>query len=884
MASQEKKRINAPKTDTIQPWKKWGPYVSDRAWGTVREDYSADGDAWRYSTHDMARSMAYRWSEDAIAGWCDQYQTIVFSLAFWNSKDPILKERLFGLNPYEGNHAEDVKEYYFYLDGTPTHSYMKFLYKYPQAAFPYQRLIEENQKRGPHDREFELLDTGVFQDNRYFDIFVEYAKADPEDTIIRVEVCNRGPEAASIHVVPHLLFRNRWSWEAKGFEVKPNIQEGPAGKGFISLYADPSNLPPVENVPFEYKLDPLYLYAASGCEVLFTENESNLQRLYNATNASPYVKDAFHRSIIHKEQGVLNPEREGTKAALHFQGQIPAGESKILYFRLTPRKEKNPLADAESIINMRKKEADEFYQEIQAGLPEDDKLIQRQAIAGMLWSKQFFRYDVSRWLRGDDPYPPPPASRAEIRNNHWRHLKANSIISMPDKWEYPWFAAWDLAFHCIALGLVDMDLAKHQLHLLLNYHYQHPNGQIPAYEWGFSDLNPPVQAWAAWRLFCMDGKKDFDFLELMFNKLITNFNWWVNKVDKEGNNFFEGGFLGLDNISIIDRSKPLPNGGHFEESDGTGWMGFFALYMMRIALELSRTGKHHFGELATVYFEHFVYITYALQGALRRKQGMWDEEDGFMYDVISYPDKSQHRLKIRSFVGIIPFYSFDYLDEEDIEQLPFFRNAFHLFMKEYPDRCQLAVRTIPTNGKKRYIFSLLSPEQMDRAFEKIWDSEEFYSPYGLRSLSKFHERCPYQFGGNTVTYEPGESLERIKGGNSNWRGPVWFPTNFLVLESLIRMQKAFGDNLPIKTPKGSIPIKQQIDSFRNRLIDLFRKRKSDQKRPAHGDYDIFNTDPYWKDLILFYEHYHGDTGRGLGASHQTGWSGLVAALIAEQFK
>lgn len=873
--TQEKERLQSFKGEGIHPWKKWGPYVSERAWGSVREDYSEDEDAWRSTTHDMARSLAYRWNEDGLAGLCDHFQILVFSLALWNGKDPILKERLYGLNPNEGNHGEDVKELYYYLDSTPTHSYMKFLYKYPQAAFPYERLIEENQRRGLNDREFELIDTGIFNEGRYFDVFVEYAKQDPEDIAIRIEVCNRGPDAAAFHLLPQLTFRNRWSWEPGGEKVRPSITKGPLPS---SLYADASKSPPVNNLSFSYKLDSFYLYGEEGGEALFTHNETNFEKLYHAPNKTPYVKDAFHRYLIQKEKCVSSGE--GSKAALHYTVTIPARSSKVFHFRLTKEALSNPLRDVDAIVTQRKKEADAFYNTVHpAHLTEDEKNVQRQALAGMLWSKQFYHYNVKKWLDGDPTFPPPPEARKEGRNSTWRNLRAKTVISMPDKWEYPWFAAWDLCFHCVTLGLVDLDFAKEQLQLLLTYHYQNPNGQIPAYEWEFSDLNPPVQAWAALKLYEMDPKKDVEFLETVFTKLLINFNWWVNKVDKLGNNFFEGGFLGLDNISIIDRSRPLPNGEIFEESDGTGWMGFFTLLMMRISRELCITTKLHFQETSIMFLEYFTHLCHSFQTAKGRSIPMWDEEDGFLYDTVRYADGTERHLKIRSLVGIIPFYSFDFLDEEELASHPQFHTKFQLFLKEYPDICKFAIRPASHEGKTRYFLSLLTPEQKDRAMEKIFDPNEFLSPYGIRSLSKIHQSHPVQFEKWTITYEPGESLEKVKGGNSNWRGPVWFPTSVLFLESLLRLQEATSPSRPVPTSRGTKPLSQLIEQLRKGMIQLFCQ-DGKGRRPAHGDASLYATDPHFKDLILFYEHYHGDTGRGLGASHQTGWSGLVALLLS----
>ena len=875
--SKERERLQSFRPEWVHPWKKWGPYVSERTWGTVREDYSENGDAWRSSTHDMARSLAYRWGEDGLAGICDYYQILGFSIALWNGKDPILKERLFGLNPNEGNHGEDVKELYYYLDSTPTHSYMKFLYKYPLEVFPYERLIEENQKRGTRDLEFELIDTGLFNEGRYFDVFVEYAKEGPEDIAIRIEICNRSSQKAQVHLLPQLFFRNRWSWDPNTENIRPSIRKGPAPS---SLLADTTKSLPVGNISEPYQVDSLTLYGEEGGIPLFTHNETNFQKLYGSPNKTPYVKDAFHRFVIHKEP-CLNPLEEGTKAALHYEAVIEGGSSKVFRFRLTKEGRINPLRDVDEIVKKRKAEADEFYEEIHPkNLTKEEKNIQRQALAGMLWSKQFYHYNVEEWLEGDPAFPRPPEARKKGRNIDWPYLRAKTIISMPDKWEYPWFAAWDLSFHCVTLGLVDIEFAKDQLHLLLTYHYQNPNGQIPAYEWEFSDLNPPVQAWAALELYKMQETPDLMFLETAFLKLLVNFNWWVNKVDKLGNNLFEGGFLGLDNISIIDRSRPLPNGEFFEESDGTGWMGFFSLLMTRMALELSKTGRHYFQELAIMFLEYFTYLSHALHHAKGRSIGMWDDEDGFLYDTVRFADGSEQHLKIRSLVGIIPFYSFHFLDDEELIDVPKFREKFHLFMKEYPELCKCAIKPIEKDGKVRYLFSLLSAEQKDKAFRRIFDPEEFFSPYGIRSLSKFHGVHPFQFQGNSVCYEPGESLEKIKGGNSNWRGPIWMPVNYLFLEALQRFEDAVGSSRQIPTADGVKPLSEVIALLRERLVDLYRPGKG-ERRPIHGEVDLYANDPHWKDLILFYEHYHGDTGRGLGASHQTGWSGLVALLLSK---
>ncbi|MBS0605710.1 MAG: glucosidase [Verrucomicrobia bacterium] len=878
----EADRIHDSLDKQVPPWRKWGAYVSERQWGTVREDYSPDGNAWTYLSHDLARSKSYRWGEDGLAGWSDQFQTLVFSMAFWNGRDPILKERLFGLTPLEGNHGEDVKEYYYYLDATPTHSYMKYLYKYPHDEFPYDQLVNENKKRTPKDREFELVDTGVFANNRYFDIVVEYAKASPDDTCIRIEVFNRGPETASLHLLPHLWFRNRWSWkEFKG--SAPIIEDIKAEDGVVCLRADPRQLPGPDWITFDYEIPPMYLYSEEGGQSLFTNNETHFERCGESPppDASVYTKDAFHRYII-KEEQCINLLKEGTKACLHYKDvAISPQSSHVLRLRLTSQPQNNPLKDVDTVVSQRKAEADSFYHSIQeATLNEDDRKIQREAIAGMIWGCQYYLYDVRRWLDGDAKEPPPPSSRYGIRNSHWRHLHANHIISMPDKWEYPWFASWDGAFHSVVLSLTDLPFAKKQLKTFLLHFFQHPNGQIPAYEWGFSDTNPPVQAWALWTLYQREkkrtGKGDHDYLEFCFLKLMQNFSWWVNKVDRLGNNVFEGGFLGLDNISIIDRSKPLPGGGFFEQSDGTGWMGFYALFMMRMALELSKV-KPLFEQLAFVFFEHFVNIACAMEYTKSRPIDLWDDEDGFFYDVILHPDGTHQRLKVRSFVGLIPLYALDFFEEEELQSYPKFYKHFQLYLAHRSELLGRSITELKIDGKKRYLFSLMTLDQINKVLQYAWDPDEFLSPYGLRSLSKYHEQHPITWMQSQVGYEPGESLERIKGGNSNWRGPIWFPTNFLFVNSLIRLQEAV-QTFDIQVKGRTVQLEEMITGLRSRLIDLFRKN-SEGERPIHGDQPLFQEDPFWKDLVLFYEHYHGDTGRGLGASHQTGWSGLVANLI-----
>jgi len=888
LATKEQQRLNEPFTSPIPPWRRWGPYVSERAWGTVREDYSEYGTAWDYFPHDLARSKAYRWGEDGLAGICDRYQILVFALAFWNGSDPILKERLFGLVPGEANHGEDVKEYYFYLDSTPTHSYMKYLYKYPQAEFPYLNLIEENRRRQGKGPEYELLDTGIFDEDRYFDIFVEYAKADPEDICIRIEVCNRGPEDAPIHVLPNLWFRNTWGWWPEP-KREPIIKVGPTGAKFRSLEASDEAADPLGGLPFEYALGTRYLYGDASAELLFTNNETNGPRVWGqgAQSRSEYVKDAFHRHVINGE-GCVNPDQTGTKACFHFaNANVPANGSVVIKLRLSDKLLKAPLSDFDTIIDTRRKEADEFYEMIHPPKAStDERRIQRQAFAGMLWSKQIYIYDVNVWLDGDNPNWAPPESRRRIRNTRWLHLNSMRVLSMPDKWEYPWFAAWDLAFHSVPLARIDPQFAKEQLWLLLFEQFQHPNGQIPAYEWEFSDLNPPVQAWAVWRVYNMDriqtGKADRAFLEKCFHKLLINFAWWVNKVDSEGNNVFEGGFLGLDNITVLDRSHELPNGARLEQSDATGWMGMFCLNLMRIALELAKENKAYEG-LATKFFEHYVYVGGAMKHMGNRDYQLWDEKDRFFYDVLRYADGTFHKFRVRSLVGLVPLYAVERLEEDWIKPFPEFASNLNWFLKNRQDIVQRCVTTIERDGKKVHILAIVDEQQMKLLLERIWDPAEFRSDYGLRSLSKFHEDHPFEFAGNKVGYEPAESKEMLKGGNSNWRGPLWFPTSFMMIESLRKLGKAYGHMLEIDSPvEGESPVAldEMAQGFANRMISIFT-RNGDGKRPVYHNYEKFQTDPHWRDLLLFYEYFHGDTGMGLGASHQTGWSGLVASLIDE---
>jgi len=853
----------------------------------VREDYSTDGEAWSYFPHDLARSKAYRWGEDGLAGFCDRYQILCFAIAVWNGRDPILKERLFGLIPSEGNHGEDVKECYFYLDATPTHSYLKYLYKYPQAEFPYAALISENQRRrGRNDPEFELLDTGVFDDDRYFDVFVEFAKAEPEDICIRIEVVNRGPEPAPIYVLPHLWFRNIWSWNAEP-KAEPQIGVGPAGDGFVSLEASDLMAEPLSNLKFKYFLGKRYLYAEQGGELLFTNNETNAQRVYGewAHNRSPYLKDAFHRYVIGGE-ACTNLDQTGTKACVNYADRLVAPESSlVIRLRLSDQELADPLGQVDAIVERRRAEADEFYDAIHpANASAEERLIQRQALAGLIWNKQSYFYDVHLWRDGDNPSSPPQRNHA--RNAKWLHLNSMRVMSMPDKWEYPWFAAWDLAFQCVPFALVDAEFAKEQLWFLLFEQFQHPNGQIPAYEWEFSDLNPPVHAWAVWRIYNMDrirsGKADREFLEKCFHKLLLNFTWWINKVDYEGNNVFEGGFLGLDNITVLDRSHDLPYGATLEQSDATGWMGMFCLNLMRIALELAEENKVY-EAMATKFFQHYIYVGAAMKQMGSQNVEIWDEIDGFFYDVLRFPNGDSHRFRVRSLVGLIPLYAIEQLDERTLERYPQFLSNLHWFLRNRQDLVQNCLTTIERDGRKIHVLAILNEKQMRRLVDKVWDPAEFRSQFGLRSLSKYHQEHPFVFGGHSVGYEPAESVEMLKGGNSNWRGPVWFPTTFMMIESLRKLGTAYGPLLEIDNPVETEPpvtLYSMARGFADRLIGLY-KRDSNGNRPAFGPGGKFQNDPHWRDLLLFYEFFNGDTGAGLGASHQTGWTALMASLIDE---
>jgi Glycosyl hydrolase family 63 C-terminal domain len=886
-ATREHDRL-AEKDGPLSTWRRFGPYVSERAWGTVREDYSPDGNAWGYFPHSQARSKAYRWGEDGLAAICDRYQILCFAFAFWNERDPILKERLFGVVPSEGNHGEDVKEYYFYLDNLPSHSYMKWLYKYPQREFPYEQLVRENQALKGQGPEYELLDTGIFDDDRYFDIEVEYAKDNAEDIAVRVRAHNRGPEAAPLHILPHLWFRNSWSW-GTGAEGQPRIVPGASGQAFVSLTADEADLAPPKQLPFQYKLGLRHLFGPAGMErALFTDNETNAEACYGpgAISRSPFTKDAFHRRIIHGEDAT-NPADEGTKAALHYRSMVPALGSVELCFRFSNRIHEDPIATVPALIEKRRAEADEFYASIHAPLAtEDEKLVQRQAFAGMLWTKQIYLFDVNVWLDGDRADWPPPESRKQIRNQHWRHVNSMRIMSMPDKWEYPWFAAWDLAFHCIPFAAIDPEFAKEQMWLLLFEQFQHPSGQIPAYEWEFSDLNPPVQAWAVWRIYNMDrlrtGRADRLFLEKCFHKLLINFAWWVNKVDREGNNVFEGGFLGLDNITVIDRSEKLPHGAVLEQSDATGWMGMLCQQLMRISLELARENKAY-EALATKFFQHYIYVGAAMKRMGGRNYQLFDEADGFFYDVLRFPDGAFEKFRVRSLVGLVPLYAIERLEEKWMAPFKEFTEGLIWFVRNKSHVVQNVCYPLNRDGATTHVLAIVDPDQTRRLLDRVFDPDEFWSEFGLRSMSRVHDREPFHFGERTVRYEPAEAEAKIKGGNSNWRGPIWFPTSFLMIEALRKLGTAYGPTFKVRVggPNGEEkPLWDAAKTMADRMIAIFT-RGADGRRPCHGRREKFQTDPHWRDLILFYEYFHGDTGEGLGASHQTGWTGLVASLIDE---
>jgi Mannosylglycerate hydrolase MGH1-like glycoside hydrolase domain len=864
-------------------WKRWGPYLAERQWGTVREDYSASGDAWNYFPFEQAQSRAYRWGEDGLAGICDRHQMICFAFAFWNGRDPILKERLFGLSNGQGNHGEDIKEYYFYLDGTPTHSYMRCLYKYPQSEFPYRQLIEENAGRSRQQGEYELLDTGIFDEDRYFDLEVEYAKAAAEDILIRITATNRGPEAAGLHLLPTVWFRNTWSWFLEA--DRPSLTAEPA--------ADSA---PHRSIRIDHEYyGPRWLVSEGPCELLFTENETNFQRLWGVPNRSPYVKDAFHDFVIAGKHGAVNPAGTGTKAAAYRQVPIAAGGSFTWRLRLT---DAQPAAgvgeDFDAVFESRKREADEFYaSRAPQGSSGDCLSIQRQAFAGLCWSKQFYAYDIRTWLQGDPAAPPPPPQRLRGRNHDWLHLYNSDVLSMPDKWEYPWYASWDLAFHAVVLSLIDPASAKNQLVLMLREWYLHPNGQLPAYEWNFDNVNPPVHAWAAWRIYKIEqrirGRADRDFLERIFHKLLLNFTWWVNRTDPEGMNLFEGGFLGLDNIGIFDRSQPLPGGGSIEQSDGTSWMAMFSLNMMAIAMELGRENPVY-EDVASKFFEHFVWIATAMNNiggkGQGKGQGLWDEQDGFYYNVLHLADGDHIPVRSRTIACLIPLFAVETIEPEDVNLFPAFYKRMMWFLNHHPEAPNLVTMTRQTPRGPRFLLSIANQDRLVRLLRYMLDPAEFLSPYGIRSLSRFHRDhpCRLQLDGTqySVDYEPGESTTNLFGGNSNWRGPVWFPLNFLLIEALQKFHFYYGDSLRVECPTGSasqMNLWEVAGHISRSLIGIFLR--SEGRRPLYANRPKFQDDPYWRDLVQFHEYFHGETGEGLGASHQTGWTALVAKLIEQ---
>ena len=866
----EQKRLNEAREAHV-PWKKWGPYLSERQWGTVREDYSHDGNAWDYFTHDQARSRAYRWGEDGLGGLCDDKQRLCFALALWNGRDPILKERLFGLTNSQGNHGEDVKEYYFYIDSTPTHSYMKYLYKYPQREYPYGDLVETNRRRTREDFEYELLDTGVFDEDRYFDVFVEYAKAGPEDILISITAHNRGPEAASLHVLPTLWFRNTW---AGGDQPKPSL--GQSAPGVIGVS--------------HHELGEYALHCDGAPELLFTENETNASRLWGQPNATPYVKDAFHACVIGGRHDAVNPAKVGTKAAAHYRLEVPAGGSQTIRLRLTSGRPADAFGGFAEGFAQRLAEADEFYDRIAPeSLTEDERRVHRQALGGMLWSKQFYLFDVEHWLREHRSHPLSESPRPGVRNTEWVHMLNADVISMPDKWEYPWYAAWDLAFHTMALSMVDFDFAKDQLLLMLRSLYCHPSGQIPAYEWNFSDVNPPVHAFATLHLFKVErtlGRADLRFLERSFQGLMLNFNWWVNRKDPAGRNVFAGGFLGLDNIGIFDRSAPLPTGGSLEQADGTAWMAFYCQNMLEMALILTDHDPMY-EEVAFKFLQHFMWISYAMDRIGDNRDEMWDEQDGFFYDLLRLPDGHAIRLKVRSMVGLLPLCAATVFEGNAAERYPKLMELIALFRKRHPE---LVAHVAPTSEgfvgyKGRRLLSVLNKTKLQRVLAYMLDEREFLGPHGIRSLSRYHLDHPFVFhiSGHEykVQYLPAESNTGMFGGNSNWRGPVWLPVNVIIIRGLLNLSGFYGDTFKVECPTGSgkyMTLFEVAQELSRRLTTTFL-RDASGRRPVYGGTAKFQDDPHWRDLILFYEYFQGDNGAGLGASHQTGWTGLVAPLL-----
>jgi hypothetical protein len=867
----EQKRLNEAREAGV-PWKKWGPYLSERQWGTVREDYSDDGNAWAYFSHDQARSRAYRWGEDGLGGISDDKQRLCFALALWNERDPILKERLFGLTNSEGNHGEDVKEYYFYLDSTPTHSYMKYLYKYPQRAFPYADLVATGARRSRTEFEYELLDTGVFDDDRYFDVFVEYAKATAEDILVRITVHNRGPEAARLRLLPTLWFRNTWSWGID--DRRPVLRQ--TGSGVIEAVHD--------------ELGTYSLHCDGEPELLFTDNESNTERLWDRPNAAAHVKDAFHAYVVSGQRNAVNPDRTGTKSAAHYLLDVPAGGSHTVRLRLSGGATKDAFRDFDRVFRSRARDADEFYDRITPqALSDDERLVHRQALAGMLWGKQFYYFDLEQWLSEHKGHPLMESPRDGVRNAEWFHMLNADVISMPDKWEYPWYAAWDLAFHTVALALVDFDFAKEQLLLMLRNLYFHPNGQIPAYEWNFSDVNPPVHAWATLYLYRMErnlGRADVRFLERSFQGLMLNFNWWVNRKDPTGRNVFAGGFLGLDNIGVFDRSAQLPTGGSLEQADGTAWMAFYCQCMLEMSLILSEYDPMY-QDIAFKFLQHFLWITYAMDRIGEQHDELWDEQDGFFYDVLRLPDGRAMRLQVRSMVGLLPLCASTVFEGDIGTRFPKLMEMIDLFRARHPE---LVSQVSPTDRgfkgyKDRRLLAVLNRQKLERVLGYLLDENEFLGPYGIRSLSRYHRDHPFTFYVGQqrfeVAYLPAESDSGMFGGNSNWRGPVWMPVNALIVRALVNLYSFYGDEFKVQCPTGSgryLTLFEVAKEIVRRLSSTFL-RDEHGRRPVYGGAAKFQNDPHFRDLILFYEYFHGDNGAGLGASHQTGWTGLIAPLV-----
>lgn len=886
MLIKEQDRLDEARTQ-VKPWKKWGPYLSERQWGTVREDYSENGNAWDYFTHDQSRSRAYRWGEDGLAGISDDHQVLCFALALWNGKDPILKERLFGLTNSEGNHGEDVKEYYFYLDSTPTHSYMKYLYKYPQAAYPYEDLIQTNSQRGRQGLEYELLDTGIFEEDRYFDVFVEYAKAGPEDLYIKISVANRGPDAATLHLLPTLWFRNTWTWSESGSKPTLKGEQKPSCSVISAHHTD---------ALFQESLADYKLYCDEKVPLLFTENETNNARLFDGQNASPYVKDGINDFVVNGKSQAVNSASEGTKACPHYILAIGAGETRVVRLRLARSvadASTDPFLDFEKVFSTRIEEADNFYESIAppAIRADQDRMrVMRQALAGMLWSKQYFYYDLKTWLNEHNAGPfSTPEMRKKVRNGEWAHMYNDDIISMPDKWEYPWYAAWDLAFHMLAFQTVDPDFAKSQLDLILRNDYLHPNGQIPAYEWNFGDVNPPVHAYATMQIYLTDkernnGKGDLEFLVYAFSKLLANFTWWLNRKDRSGNNVFEGGFLGLDNIGVFDRSAELPTGGHLEQADGTAWMVFFSQQMLRISVELALHYKT-FEEFVVKFFEHTMWIAGAMDRVGESQDKMWDEEDGFFYDVLRLPNGDSTRLKVRSMVGLLPLVAVAIFEEDVLEKMPAVRSRIREFLQRHPElAANLHMPSTPGLAGRRML-STVNEDKLRRILSRMLDEDEFLGPHGIRALSRSHLNDPFVLNVKgteyRVGYLPGDSDSGMFGGNSNWRGPVWMPVNFMLYIALLRLGAYYGDSFKVECPTGSGNLMTLFEvgmHLGERLAGTFLRDSSGQ-RPVFGGAEKFQTDPHWRDNILFYEYFHGDNGAGIGASHQTGWTGLVARII-----